>query len=752
MEEIDRAEEREQTLLYLLNSYSLQIVEKFNLDRLLNLAKNAKFYRVCEILFELRGEFYEIVDCYLNKENSLERQKRVFDVTRNLLDILYESNNNTKTSTGNHQQHRNSLITSPNMNLIMSNNNNGNTTKRMRSFSHIQQMYAQQSNLRKMSIGIEPRDVQLRKLQEKLIRKETLTQMISINPTETIHLLWVEMNIDLKFLIKSIQSHIKTSQPKVNLDDDNDNEENDSSTSPKSIDKSIESSNLLDNYEDDRDRLLYKFIKGLFDLAELIKIDRKYINYMSQFSPEYCELYVDLICYYEPDKLLYFLKTILNDYSYRVDECLRICRARKVWDGAAYLLEKSGQIEAAFSLNIEKVNSLIKDLQKKLEQMSQKELDSIKSNIDAMVIAIVQLCQRNSCSLNDSVKEKIWFSLFHEVMKPVGSLFIDPAIEKLLEFDSSQENIKQRLNETKEFFKNLGSFIINSMVGYLNLTIIIDRIICDPLYGPSNLGDIKDLMLKMLEMCSYEHTLLTKTSNLVSKDVYYKMASYKRLCSKSYSPFTDYCLYCSRSFDLANLDENYESSSLNEKSLVIYHCGHSFHQICLDIIQTKKESSCPICTSSNMELNGKHNPTKAQLVNKAKNTNKLANKLKLKQMSQIMSKDDDFDNMSASEMMKKISLNDSSNMEINSKLSPVSSVKQTKNNTLENNASFNLQLSDQQIAMLKSIRTRNQSYSKMMLTNYKVPNYNYDVSLNENEVVQTKTALKLAPANIIKYL
>jgi hypothetical protein len=320
------------------------------------------------------------------------------------------------------------------------------------------------------------------------------------------------------------------------------------------IKKSLNSSNtnLLDSYDDDHDKLLFKFMKGLFDLAELIKIDRKYINYMSQFGAEYCELYVDLICFYEPEKLLYYLKTILSDYSYRVDECLRICRSRKVWDGAAYLLEKSGQIEAAFSLNIEKISALIKDLQKRLETMSDLELDAAKTGIDAQLIAIVQLCQRNSCSLNDSTKEKIWFSLFHEIMKPVGSLFIDPNIEEMLQFDqiAGKIDIKQRLNETKEFFKSLGSYIINSMVGYLNLTTIIDRIICDPLYGPSNLGDIKDLMVKMLEMCSYEHTLLTKTSSLVSKDVYYKMLNFKRLCGKSFSSFTDYCLYCTRPLDL----------------------------------------------------------------------------------------------------------------------------------------------------------------------------------------------------------
>lgn len=247
--------------------------------------------------------------------------------------------------------------------------------------------------------------------------------------------------------------------------------------------------------------LLYKFVKGLFDLVELIKTDRKYINYMSQFGGEYCELYVELICQFEPDVLIYIFKSILNEYNFRLDECLRICRERQHWDGAAYLLEKSGQIEAAFSLNLEKMSALIKELQKRLELLTERELNLLKSKIDALLVMIVQLCQRNSCALNDSTREKIWFSLFDEIMRPIRGLIIDPKIEAaLLSYGGDGLNleeteadliVKQRLNETREFFKNLGSYIINSMVGYLSLTTIIDRMICDPLYGASNFGDIK---------------------------------------------------------------------------------------------------------------------------------------------------------------------------------------------------------------------------------------------------------------------
>lgn len=167
------------------------------------------------------------------------------------------------------------------------------------------------------------------------------------------------------------------------------------------------------------------------------------------------------------------------------------------------------------------------------------------------------------------------------------------------------------------------------MVGYLSLTTIIDRIIVgDPVYGATNFGDIKDLMIKMLEMCSYEQILLTKTSNLVSQDVYHNMMVYKRLSCKSYSMFDTFCNYCSRPLDLnqSNKYAAYDSASLssitssqqqlsppnrsaspvpidsseNKLLVSLFHCGHSFHQVCLEI-GNFSTTACPICNPSSSD-------------------------------------------------------------------------------------------------------------------------------------------------------
>lgn len=485
-EELNRAEEREQTLISLLNSVSIQLLERFDHEKLLSLCKKAKFYRASEILYEFKSEYCEIIDCYLNDDVSDDRYSQVFDVIRGILKILYEQNE----------------------------------------LSHRQ-------TIGRRSTISEPRDVQLKKLNEKISKPEIIERMLKINPAETVHLLWIELNLDLKYLVITIKNH---------------------------------------------PRVLYCFLKSLLDLFELIKTNRKYLNYISQFNGEYCEFYIDLICQFDPDNLLNILKTTLNEYSFRIDECIRICREHDHVDGLAYLLEKSGQIESAFNLHLEKMNSSIKALQKILEAYAEVEFDSCKQKIDALLVMIVKLCQTHSCSLEDSIKEKIWFSLFDEVMRPIQSLFQESETE-----NEKKKNIR-KYDEAKMFFKNLGSYIINNMVGYVNLTTIIDRMICDPLYGASNFGDIKHLMLKMMEICAYEQILLNKTNDLVSNDVYIKMSALKSISSKSYSSLSNFCQSCSKQLDW--------DTQVNE--VLIFHCGHSFHRLCLDPIEI-----CSVCNTTN---------------------------------------------------------------------------------------------------------------------------------------------------------
>ncbi|RNA12188.1 vacuolar sorting-associated 8 -like protein [Brachionus plicatilis] len=591
-EELNRVEEREQTLIGLLNGVSIQLLERFDLDRLLDLCKRAKFYRASEILYKFKSEYCEIIDCYLNDDVPEERHAKVFELIREILKILFEQIESSQ----------------------------------------------RQSFSRRSTIS-EPRDVQLKKLNDKLSQPEVIERMLRTNAAETVHLLWIELNLDLKSLVMSIKNH---------------------------------------------GQVLFNFLTSLLDLLEYIKTDRKYLNYISQFSGEYCELYVDLMCQFDPHNLINILKSSLNEYSFRIDECIRICREHKHVDGLAYLLEKSGQIESAFNLHLEKINSLIKDLQKNVQLYSELELDTIKQNIDALLVMIVKLCQTHSCSLQDGVKQKIWFSLFDEVMRPIQSLFLDQQVTE------GRQHGVSTIDETRDFFKNLGSYIINSMVGYVNLTIIIDRMICDPLYGASNFGDIKPLMLKMMEICAYEQILLDKTNDLVSHDVYCKMAAFTSVTSKSFSSLSNYCQSCSKQLD----------SDTDSQQVHIFHCGHSFHQMCLDLTD-----ACSIC----------HSTSNGVKISRSKK----------KERVYAESRVDFF-------------MDDNSNSPTPSTSKAIGEEKAE----CVSDGHF-LNLGDEQINALRSLRSRNASIFKIKTTNGVV-----EVGTN----LERNSQLALAPANLINFI
>ena len=106
------------------------------------------------------------------------------------------------------------------------------------------------------------------------------------------------MNIDLKDLINTIKNFSAVDREQIIA-------KSPSSSPPYSTEPG-------NGKEPKSQELLFKFMKGLFDLAELIKPDRKYVYQMSQFTAEYCELYVDLVCVYHPESILTILKGRLS--------------------------------------------------------------------------------------------------------------------------------------------------------------------------------------------------------------------------------------------------------------------------------------------------------------------------------------------------------------------------------------------------------------------------------------------------------
>ena len=532
---------------------------------------------------------------------------------------------------------------------------------------------------------------------------------------------------------------------------------------------------MLSSYEADEGRVLYKFVKGLFDLAELIKIDQKYASFMAQITFDYCQLYLDLVCYYEPKKSVYTLKSLLhantttaitttsNNNNTADSEYLRICRARNVWDGCAYLLERAGQVEDAFELYFERLGALVSDLQKSRDQHEPHEsLESSRhlSHLKSHTLATIQLCQRNNHSLGDAAKEHMWLRLLNQF---------------IISTPSSSSSLTD-LSET------LSTIVINGMIGNLSLVSMIEHIL--PAISSSS---FRWLFVKILETCAYEHTLLDKTVHLVGDDVHAHLVAYRHLAAHSFAPLAvDCCFACFKTLDEAasdNDDDDEENAAAAAAAgggggggLLIFRCGHCFHSSCA--VRSPHMQSCPFCwrlatredvhsaAAAGVSLNSAlHGSSAGGGANGRRRRNRHSPQSQggacVGKAQLLLSEMDQQD----AELMRTLGFDDTS---INSKLSPSSAhiVKKSSaanalnrinapfltnnNNNANNNAAsasasdglFKLNLSYVQVNALKTIRRRNHTTtpSKSSLSFHMAAN------------TQQQHALKLNPTNITRFI
>ena len=243
------------------------------------------------------------------------------------------------------------------------------------------------------------------------------------------------------------------------------------------------------------------------------------------------------------------------------------------------------------------------------------------------------------------------------------------------------------------------------------------------------------------------------------------MFIYKRISAKSFSSFTNYCHYCSKPLDLASksatnsissnigaiasnsiglidpkmnleaFENRGELNNENKPAAVIYYCGHSFHQSCLEIAQSQENSNCPLCNSSSTSKSIVSPNAKRALRNK-----NLANKKNHKK--QLSSDSLDLNQLSledspttSSKMHKSSSRQDS----VQAK-SPVSEVESNSR------TAYNLSLSESQIQALKTIRKRNSALFNINSMNSPNSMHHFNTSLEK------QSKLKLAPGNLYKFI
>uniref|UniRef100_H2ZCD4 Uncharacterized protein n=1 Tax=Ciona savignyi TaxID=51511 RepID=H2ZCD4_CIOSA len=108
-------------------------------------------------------------------------------------------------------------------------------------------------------------------------------------------------------------------------------------------------------------------------------------------DPDTCELYLSLMCQFNRGQVVAFIQEC---EACRPHKALEIVRRYRVDSATAYLLEKSGDVSAAFNILLSVANEKIKLLN---EDDGHLHLQEVMSSVDD----VIGLCQRNSSKLQE---------------------------------------------------------------------------------------------------------------------------------------------------------------------------------------------------------------------------------------------------------------------------------------------------------------------------------------------------------------
>ncbi|XP_068101134.1 vacuolar protein sorting-associated protein 8 homolog isoform X2 [Hyperolius riggenbachi] len=303
---------------------------------------------------------------------------------------------------------------------------------------------------------------------------------------------------------------------------------------------------VLDKLQDSL--LLFQFLRSLLDPRDGAQLNPELL----QHQPHITELFIDLMCQYDPGHVTSMLQLLEH---YRLEETIQIAQKHSNYETLAYLLEKKGDVEAAFKV-------MLTRLQDRLSALTADVIDgtgdwketAILSEVKETLSETISLCERTSRTLNQQQREALWFPLLEAMMSP----------QKLLNSPSS--------SLYSDSLKGLTMDVLNSMAAYISLPSILQSILQDPVYGRGKLGEIQGLVLGMLDTFNYEQTLLETTTSLLNQDLHWSLRNLKSSITKGLTPKQDHCCICL---------QQYKKRQEGPDEVLIFSCGHLYHSLCL---------------------------------------------------------------------------------------------------------------------------------------------------------------------------
>ncbi|CAG0918188.1 unnamed protein product [Notodromas monacha] len=287
------------------------------------------------------------------------------------------------------------------------------------------------------------------------------------------------------------------------------------------------------------------------------------------------ELYFDLLAEHRPYAVVLSLKKF--DGEYRFDPVYQLCKKHGLAEAQAYLLEKSGDFQGALDI-------LLKDVEEQLNfALSTDEGDIVTrlAKVESKMLVIVEACQRNCRhGLADDASTEGWFSLLGMVLKAqrrTDAAALIPSVSKGL--------------------MDMAKHLTASMLSYVSLSTILDKLLRDPSYRTGKFGEVKDLILGMTKAYNYEATVMESARNLSFNEKAGRAVQLVKAAQAGIGPGSgSHCSICRKA-----------GVGRRQLPAIVFFrkCGHWFHENCLnarqadsDAILNKSALKCFSCSAS----------------------------------------------------------------------------------------------------------------------------------------------------------
>lgn len=256
------------------------------------------------------------------------------------------------------------------------------------------------------------------------------------------------------------------------------------------------------------------------------------------------EKLLELMCRFEPKNVVAWLRD--NESVYRLDAAIQITKHFEILPAYCLLQETAGDMKEVLSIMLEPVKRGLFKLYESTKDTqavppfgtngvldSQEDEEAIQEHLDE----IVAFCRRNHKRMEAQESQQLWFEVLDQVMHPLGEVearllgkHIKTPISYPVEapqYGKSQTDAKKSvfferpptdLELLKYHLNKLMSRVLDSMIGYVDLQSILEKILNDRV--DSKVSDFRDIFTRLLENYSHESNILGAAVEVLKYDTH----------------------------------------------------------------------------------------------------------------------------------------------------------------------------------------------------------------------------------------